>query len=325
ARLYAEDPFHGYLPSTGRIERFELPTDDGVRVDGGFSAGATVSPYYDSMLAKIIACGADREQARERLLGVLDAADVQGVQTNLPLLRALIGSPAFAAGAVTTDFLEPFWEGERAARQADGFPHALLLGAAALTLAGLATAPHDPWRSLGPWRVSTVPRSLRFRHGAATASVTAVPATEANTWRLQSDGGEESCRIECVGPNELLAFRGHEVLHVHLLEQSGGELRLQVGGLQYDVAALATPAPDVAAGGREGAASGRLTAPMPGVIVRLAAAEGQRVRMHETLAVLEAMKMEHAIQAPADGVVSKVHVAEGSRVAGGAVLIELEL
>ena len=81
----------------------------------------------------------------------------------------------------------------------------------------------------------------------------------------------------------------------------------------------------MASGGSEGSGSGRLTAPMPGVIVRLAVTEGQRVQAHQTLAVLEAMKMEHAIQAPADGVVSRVHVEEGSRVAGGALLIELEL
>jgi 3-methylcrotonyl-CoA carboxylase alpha subunit len=324
ARLYAEDPFHGYLPSTGRIERFDLPAGEGVRVDGGFNAGASVSPYYDAMLAKIIACGADREQARERLLAVLDAADVQGVQTNLPLLRAVVASAAFAAGAVTTDFLEPFWEREQA-NAADGFPRDLLLGAAALTIAGMAGDTPDPWRTLGPWRVSAAPRTLRFRHGSAVAALTVAPAREANVWRLQTDGGEVACRIEPVGANELLAFRGHELLHVRLLERDGGTLRLQVGEAQYEVAMLATPAPDVAAGGREGAASGRLTAPMPGVIVRLAVSEGQCVQAHQTLAVLEAMKMEHAIQAPADGVVSKVHVAEGSRVAGGASVIDLEL
>ncbi len=324
ARLYAEDPFHGYLPSTGRIERFELPAGEAVRVDSGFSAGANVSPYYDAMLAKVIACGADREQARQRLLAALDAAAVQGVQTNLPLLRAVVASPAFAAGAVTTDFLEPFWEHEQAAAT-EGFPQDLLLGATALALAGMVGAEADPWRTLGPWRVSAAPRTLRFRHGNAVGSVTAVPAGEANVWRLQTDGTETSCRIEPVGANELLAFRGHELLHVRLLERDGGTLRLQVGEAQVEVAMLATPAPDVAAGGSGGASSGRLTAPMPGVIVRLAVSEGQRVQAHQTLAVLEAMKMEHAIQAPADGVVTKVHVAEDSRVAGGALLIELEL
>lgn len=324
ARLYAEDPFHGYLPSTGRIERFDLPPGEGVRVDSGFSAGASVSPHYDSMLAKIIASGADREQARERLLATFEAADVQGVQTNLPLLRALVGSPAFAAGAVTTDFLEPFWEREQASAP-NGFPRDLLLGATALTLAGLTGAAPDPWRTLGPWRVSATPRTLRFRHGGAVADVTAVPASEANVWRLQLDGGEATCRIEPVGPNELLAFRGHEVLHARVLEQDARGMRLQLGDAEYDVTALAIPAPDVAAVGSEGAASGRLTAPMPGVIVRLAVVEGQRVQAHQTLAVLEAMKMEHAVQAPADGVVAKIHVAEGSRVGGGAPLIDLEL
>ncbi|HZQ34978.1 MAG TPA: biotin/lipoyl-containing protein, partial [Dehalococcoidia bacterium] len=324
ARLYAEDPFHGYLPSTGRIGRFDLPAAEGVRVDTGFGAGAGVSPYYDSMLAKIIASGADREQARQRLLAALDATDVQGVQTNLPLLHAVVASAAFAAGAVTTDFLEPFWAREQASG-ANGFPRDLLLGAAVLTLAGIAGGTPDPWRTLGPWRVSAAARTLRFRHGGAVAGVTAVPAREANLWRLRTDDGEASCRIEPVGPNDVLAFRGHEVLHIRLLEREGDTLRLQLGETQYEVAALATPAPDVAAGVSGGASSGRLTAPMPGVIVRLAVGEGQRVQAHQTLAVLEAMKIEHAIQAPADGVVAKVHVAEGSRVAGGATLIELVL
>ena len=336
ARLYAEDPAHGFLPSTGQITRFDLksafpvrrqPAGEDVRIDSGFAAGAAVSPYYDSMLAKIIAFGADREQARERLLHTLETAHVQGVQTNLSLLSAVIASDAFADGAVTTDWLEPFWQETLAEHATAAFPHEALLAAAGLALTeAAADLASDPWRSLGPWRVSALPRTLRFQSGAATAIVTATPDTEANAWQVQIDGRWVTCRFERVSPDELLVMRGHKVVDVRLLDRAGMTARLQVGGSEYEVVSLATPAPDIAAAGAEaGTGSGRLTAPMPGVIVKLGVAEGERVQAHQTLAVLEAMKMEHAIQAPAEGIVSRVHVSEGSRVAGGALLIELEL
>ncbi len=325
ARLYAEDPFNGYLPSTGRIERFDLPAGDGVRVDSGFSTGATVSPYYDSMLAKIVAFGSERAEASERLLTALTAARVAGVRTNLPLLRAVVASAAFAAGAITTDFLEPFWAGEIGSGGM-AFPREALIGAAGfmLTESG-APAQRDPWESQASWRVSAVPRTLHFRSGAAIAGVTATPADEANVWRLERDGQTDLYRFERVAADELLACRGHDVLRVRLLQPVGEVMRLNAGGADYEVTSAATPAPDVAAGAQAGTGSGRLTAPMPGVVVKLSVAAGERVRAHQTLAVLEAMKMEHAIQAPADGVVTKVHVGEGSRVSGGALLIELEL
>jgi acetyl/propionyl-CoA carboxylase alpha subunit len=220
-RLYAEDP-RTFLPQAGRIERLRLPT--GIRVDAGVEEGDEVGLAYDPMIAKLVAHGATRAEALERLRAALAETEVEGVVTNLPFLRWLVAHPAVRAGETTTAFLV---EQPPLSRP----PPAL---------------PPRPWRRA--WRLN----------------LTAPPP---------------------VSPPDLEAAS-----HDH------------------------------------GAVAGQsaLKAPMPGTVIKVLVAAGDRVEARQTLCVLEAMKMETPVPSPYDAVVRAVHVQEGDRVAGGALLVELE-
>jgi len=321
ARLYAEDPFRDYLPGSGRLTRFHMPAGEGVRVDTGYDEGATVSPYYDAMLAKIIVAGTDRAEAVQRLRAALSAADVEGVPTNLPLLRAVANSAVFAAGEVTTAFLERFWTPGTGAAGALPPEEAVLAAAATLITSGLPVqdgAP-DPWVTLGAWRVSAAPRRLTFALDGHRCDVEARPLSARGEWTLCWNGSERTVRIERPSGMDVLVWNGTEVIGA-----SWRDGTLIARGTPYALRPLPLPSPENAAAASAAGDESKLVAPMPGLLVKVDVREGDLVRANQTVAVLEAMKMEHAIQTNRDGRVRKVHHHAGERVAGGAVLVELE-
>jgi len=349
-RLYAEDPANGFLPSIGRIEVFEIRYAPGVRVDSGVSSGSEVTVHYDPMLAKLIVFGEDRPAALERLRWALDQWVVLGVETNLPLLRAIAAHPEFAAGRTFTDFLTK--HDLSAQLEHPAMPSEALLAAVALEVlespespaAGtsrpglarpLSGRPFNPWTQAGALRrIGEQTRTYRY-HGQEYRVALAEQADMPQCWSVyitEKPAGQQqevevsaftailesafpmAIAIEIEGQRTMawVARRGYEVM----VSWRGVAYRLEKPRpLDVDVAA--------AAGVDAGVMQQRLVAPMAGTIVKVQVQEGQQVEARQTLLVLSAMKMEHTITATHGGVVKRLPYAEGAVVPGGAVLVEL--
>jgi 3-methylcrotonyl-CoA carboxylase alpha subunit len=323
ARIYAEDPAHGFLPSTGTITAFD-PHDDweDVRNDVGVYRGFEVTPYYDPMLAKLVVWAPDRTGAVDALRYALAAYEIAGPTTNLSFLQWAASSEAFSAGTMDIAFVDREWQSDLAAE----LPLEVLAAAAASDL--FRDDPNEepqpgrtnPWSWNDGWRQRGVARRLVYRYGGRTHTVDAESAGD-QVWRLRS------------GDREIVAERFPEDARTVWLRGAGGLQRtvpvLLDGGLQItweDRTYLLRRGPerDLSGAGGKIAAEGGPTTPMPGTVVKVAVEAGQHVRAHEPLVVLEAMKMEHVVEAPQDGVVTEVLVREGDMVPAGSLVVTLE-
>ncbi|MEV0201370.1 biotin carboxylase N-terminal domain-containing protein [Nonomuraea sp. NPDC050691] len=296
ARLYAEDRDH--LPRTGVLSHFEIPgRGDGVRVDSGVESGSVVPPYYDAMLAKVIAHGATRGEAVRRLTAALRHARLHGVTTNRDLLVAVLAHPAFRAGDTHIGFLDE----HRDALLPPAPPQPPPLAVLAAALAGAAANRRDArvLASLpGGWRnVRSQPRTARFE--------------EAET---VYDPLPDGVTVVSAGPH-LVVLEADGVRRTFQVTRHGGRVHVDSGGLHAELTPVARLPEPV-----ERAAPGSLLAPMPGGVLRVEVKEGQRVDKGQAVLVLEAMKMEHRITAPAAGIVSALRVGKGDQVEAGAVL-----
>nr|WP_288356830.1 acetyl/propionyl/methylcrotonyl-CoA carboxylase subunit alpha [uncultured Pseudomonas sp.] len=290
-RLYAEDPEGGFLPSSGHLDLYREPASGpGRRVDSGVEQGDEVSPFYDPMLAKLIAWGENREEARQRLLAMLGEMLVGGFKTNLAFLQRILAHPAFAAAELDTGFIER--------HQAQLLPPAQELPDAFWQQAGVAMLATDADRQRGddpfsPWAARNAWRS-------------ASPATTPMTLTC----GEVTRRVQVASTTDVPknAVREGDTLYLRWGVEWLGVRRFD----PLTAAAAST------------AHHGGLSAPMNGSIVRVLVAPGQTVEAGAALVVLEAMKMEHSIRAPQSGTVKAVYCAEGELIAEGSVLVELE-
>jgi len=325
ARLYAEDPEHGYLPSVGRITHLHWPDiAPGLRLDIGVDAGDEVSTFYDPMLGKVVAWGESRGEAVDRLHRALADIEIVGVTTNRALLTSVLADEAFRRGGVTTSFLDA-----RAARLSFGEPKA---GDVDAVLAALWCATHRTegdalWADTRGWRLAAPPRS---------------------TWVF----ADRTVIIEWSAPNHSLAHvagRGERVAghgkHPHeyplrIVARGAQSLDVEVAGQMQRVsvvevdqtlhlfragrqAALRLARTEDALQVSAGAEEGSLLTPLPGTLVAVHVTEGQRVARGAPLVTVEAMKMEHTLTAPYDGVVTRLAFGLTERVAAGAVLVEL--
>jgi 3-methylcrotonyl-CoA carboxylase alpha subunit len=305
ARLYAEDPARGFLPAIGTLSHLEFPP--GVRVDSGVRAGDAISPWYDPMIAKIIAHGPTRATALGALTRALEATRVAGCTTNLGFLARLARDGDFVAGRVDTGLIERGLEALTAPVPAD--PDAVAV--AALAAAGLLEAT-DSLSGFALW--APLVRSVGLEVGGAR--VEAAVATEApGRFRVEGrpvlvvswDGTHLDCTID--GQDRRFAIlRAGAAIHV--LDRA-------------EAAAFTVPDP-LAAADTAHAGGDDIRAPMPGLVKHLAARPGAAVAAGDLLAVLEAMKMEHALTAPRDGVIAEVLVEAGAQVTDGALLARLE-
>jgi len=301
ARLYAEDAANGFLPATGTLSHLAFP--DGVRADTGVRSGDRISPHYDPMIAKVVTHGASREVALAKLAQGLARTQVAGTVTNLAFLGALTRHEGFARGEVDTGLIGR----EAAALVARPAPTVQAVAAAALAALGLDRAP-APLEGVSLWgglvrRVSLIHDSREMEvavevtgHGAAE-----VTAGEARTG-LRWTGAWRSEQ----GALPPVHRAGEEIT----VFEDFGHVFTAPDPLDRDAGAAA--------------AGGVILAPMPGLVRRMLASAGQAVEAGQRLAVLEAMKMEHALTAPRDGVVAEVLAAEGAQVEAGAALIRLE-
>jgi 3-methylcrotonyl-CoA carboxylase alpha subunit len=318
-RLYAEDPARDFVPSVGALKHLALPEGEGIRVDAGVRTGDSIPIHYDPMVAKIIAHGTDREEARRRLLRAVMHTEVAGVRTNLPLLRAILANPSFAAADLDTGFI---------ARHAD----ALLAPAPAAPRAALAAAvlrllrdepvadpadPHSPWGLANAWRLNGEGwQDFSVADGEATHVVRAHLGAGV---MLDLPGG--AARLDGTRwDGDALSFRLDGTAHRARVLREGEALAVILDGVTHELRHHDPRAPSGAAD----SAGGRVVAPMPGRVLQILAAPGDVVARGAVLLVIEAMKVQMRITAPAEGTVTAIRCAVGDLVEDGAELVTLE-
>jgi 3-methylcrotonyl-CoA carboxylase alpha subunit len=319
-RIYAEDPANGYLPSSGRLTRFRPPFGEGIRNDVGVAEGDEVSTYYDSMLAKLLVWGEHRPAAIARAAAALAQYEVQGVATNLPLLRAAVQHPEFAAGRTFTSFLDEHVL--PSLTNAAPLPDDALVAAAAYDLLVPAAEARDPWAA-GSWRQAGTGVALNYLHNGVAHAVSASRLPEGG-WKLTL--GDRALRVGAEWiKGRWLAVRTGAVSRSYAVAEREGRLHLSCK--EWEVTLVRPEPPTVAATGHPPAGAGgprALTAPLAGVVVQVAVDEGDHVEARQPLVILEAMKMEHTVEATTAGTVARIRCSTGDRVQAGDILVELE-
>ncbi len=319
-RLCAEDPVT-FLPTVGRLTRFDLPDD--IRCDTGVETGDEVTLYYDSLLAKLIVYADDRSAAIATLRSALDRCVIEGVTTNLPLLRAIAGHPAFSAGELTTDFLNVHQVTQHLPVPLPA-PNEVLLAAAIADVQPLASgraATRDPWGALGPWRMLRADMPLYYRDDAGERYVRITE--HADGWRITIDGASYTVEALTARLDHLVLRMADGRIERFGMTRDGAAWCIEWRGQRFRLVHAALDVERLGAAGHSHSRAG-LEAPMPGTIARILVHEGERVAAHQPLVVLEAMKMEHIVAAPHDGIVLRLPYAVGALVAKGALLVELE-
>ena len=348
ARVYAENPDKGFLPSVGKL-RFmrtpagvhftgqQRPVPAAVRVDSGVREGDTITPFYDPMIAKLIVWGANREQAVARMRLALDEFLVIGPNTNIEFLKRLMENPAFREGRLDTGLIE-----RDKSQLIPGAPVPSLetlaqACALVLTMEQQAAArrqrhqrfPADPWAAMDGWRpTGRQQRLMRFETAGKEAALHAVQLGYAARGYTVSASPADGLAPFCLSDlkwdadrRELSGLIGSQrfatrAIHdeatqsIHLFGAQG-QISLKYRGLTTDVEA-------------EAGAGGSLVAPMPGKVIALLVEKGSQVRQGQPLLVMEAMKMEHTLNAPADGLVQSFVFAVGDQVAEGAQLVDFK-
>ncbi len=311
ARLCAEDAFAGFAPQAGRIDHWQVPAAAGVRVDHGLVEQPTIPPHYDSMIAKVIASGADREQARARLVQALAGSTVLGLRTNRDYLLHALRAPAFVAPTLHTHWLErasPGWP----ARRADG-RWAAIAAALLLHRRSLGHGPFALWSSSGaretPLKLQIGETTVVVRLGYGVGRpVTATIGEQRHEIDVLTDDGLRA----------RLAIDGTEAAAAATLAGRGGWL--DVEGFGEAVVDVGDAPPE----SRDRAGGGTITSRMHGALVALAVQPGQKVAKGQFVLAIEAMKMEHRIEAPVAGTVVEVGAAVGTQVAPGRLLLRIE-
>jgi len=312
-RLCAEDPAQDFLPQSGRILRWR--PDEDLRVDHALEDGAEVPPYYDSMIAKMIAHAPTRGAARARLAAGLDRSVVLGVETNKAFLADVLRDARFAEGRATTGFLQHSFRA--AARRPD---------AAAIAIAAVVRAAERARRAgYGEWMSWSNSPERRMRARLRCAGL-AAPADVAfgfadGIYRAEIDGREIRLRLLALGQYDArLELDGeHETSIAFAMQDDAIHLAFAGASFRFDDILHAPPARRAS-----GPLDGRLTAPMNGRVVAINALPGARVEADQAVIVLEAMKMEHGLVLGAEARVIAVHVAPGMQVAPGRLLLEFE-
>ncbi|KVD32356.1 acetyl/propionyl/methylcrotonyl-CoA carboxylase subunit alpha [Burkholderia ubonensis] len=325
ARLYAENPARGFLPSTGTLKHLRLPdgvefaTGAPVRVDSGVREGDAITPFYDPMIAKLIVHGADREEALGRMMRALRECEVVGLHTNAAFLQRIVACEPFATADLDTGLIERNHDTLFAPQQPPRAALALACAALRARERDALVDPGSPWAALSNWRLNAgYRRTLEWRAIDREMDLTVTVDDDAAGKRLAIgdapaqpfawtrgaspldfdvtlDGVRSSGRVYADGDT------------FHVFTQGASE--------SFEWRNLLAHAGDTEHGG------GRLTAPMPGKVIAVLVEAGQAVEPGTPLIVMEAMKMEHTIGAPSAGVVAEVLYGVGDQVADGAQLL----
>ncbi len=334
ARIYAENPDKGFLPSIGTLSTLNFPAhaafqNGDIRVDGGVQQGDAITPFYDPMIAKLIVRGADRNQARARMVQALGEIQGVGVQTNIAFLRRLMLDPAFAAADLDTGLIERQHDSLFPAPTAVSDSVLALAAAALLARQGLArsaaghnTVPIDPWTQADGWRINGRYQrvfSLLEQGGLREFQV----HRRGDLWAYACDGQERPFEWQAdalaVGRYQVRIRLGDaDASAVVVLQREDVHVFAEAGLQVLQVHDAVAHAQDDS-GGHQGG----LTAPMPGKIISISVKAGDKVKSGDALLVMEAMKMEHTIHAPTDGVIEELFFGVGDQVSDGAELIAI--
>ncbi len=336
ARIYAENPEKGFLPSIGTLRHLATPgavsfelggaansAPAGVRIDSGVRAGDAISPFYDPMIAKLIVWGADRKQALARMAQALSEYQVVGLATNIAFLKRLVEGQAFATADLDTGLIERnhdslFPAAQAAPREALALAVVSLLAAEKRDAAATSANPADPWGVALGWRMNQpYLRALSFSDEYAEPYLTHV-SYRADGWLLSvgADAQPEALGLASQDVDGYSIKLGARAVR-GAVRRDGDVLHVFTGGAHYQL----TYNDPMAHAGEAEAEGGRLTAPMPGKVVAVLATKGQEVKKGDALVIMEAMKMEHTIAAPHDGVVDDILYGVGDQVADGAPLL----
>jgi 3-methylcrotonyl-CoA carboxylase alpha subunit len=339
ARIYAENPEKGFLPSIGTLRHMDTPDavsfelgagangdPAAVRIDSGVREGDAISPFYDPMIAKLIVWGADRTQALARMAQALAEFRIVGLATNIAFLKRLVEGGAFSQADLDTGLIE------RNSETLFPLPKAAPVGALAFAAVALIEAekdasaavsanPADPFGNALGWRLNgAYRRVLSFADDYTAAGEQKdyqVGVTyHADGWDIDVRGIEADLSLLARDGAELSIKLGATSMH-GAVRRDGDSFHVFTGGRHF---VLAYNDPMAHAGEAE-AAGGRLTAPMPGKVVAVLATAGQKVKKGDPLVIMEAMKMEHTIAAPSDGLVEEILYQVGDQVADGAPLL----
>lgn len=333
-RLYSEDPLQDFLPTSGLVEHWQAAGGEGVRVDAGICSGQEISPYYDPMVAKVIATGPNREVARRRLVRALQETSLYGVRNNKSFLIDCLQKPVFIEGAATTAFIEQEFDQQSLTERVPDFNDACIAAVLDLNAAwqqsqalslGVAS-PLRGWCSAG-----TLASRRQFDFGGRSYDlhVTTLSGSQHPVFMLtdQAAAGENADDSVC---------------QVELLEANGESARLRVNGARCDVRYYQHAVGDITVSNAsdstryydqtqlsgvvdEVSGGGQVIAPMHGLVLEVMVQAGQQVKQGQPLLVLEAMKMQHSVEAAADGIVNNVLAAAGDQVGDGQLLIEIEV
>ncbi|MSO97692.1 MAG: acetyl-CoA carboxylase biotin carboxylase subunit [Rhodospirillaceae bacterium] len=342
SRVYAEDPYRNFLPSTGRLVRYMPPLEGrNVRVDTGVYEGGEISVYYDPMIAKLVTYGKNRNEAIAHMREALDAYYIRGVSHNIPFLASLMGKKKFVDGKISTNFIAEEYPDGFAAKDLPAKDPTLLVGIAALVhhayqaracnisgqIAGHGRDLPETWMVVsGQGKTLSAHQAWVAPHPEAGHDPNLGPASGvvkvgertmsvASAWTYGKPLLTAEVRIDKGASDEVTVQ----------IDRSGAGYRLFHAGAQMNVKVLTTreaelnklmpfkPPPDL---------SKYLLSPMPGLLVLLAVKEGQEVKAGETLAIVEAMKMENVLKAERDGTVKKIHQAAGGSLAVDQVILE---
>jgi propionyl-CoA carboxylase alpha chain len=321
ARLYAEDPYRGFLPSTGRLVHFRTPDEsDTVRIDTGVSEGSEISMFYDPMIAKLCTWGADRAAACDAMLDALDATYVGGIGNNINFLAAVVSHPRFRAGNLTTGFI--------AEEYPEGFTGADLPAQRRTDLIAVAALLHDRTMARDRLIGGKIPmREAEIHDWVASQGGEEFSVSVHDEDKHEVTVGDRAVRVRGDWHPGDMFFRGTvqgKGITVRVTPRPEG-WRLTHGGAELDVVVRSRRAaelarlmpvkvpPDM---------SKYLLCPMPGLVVSIAVQEGEAVKGGQTLAVVEAMKMENVLRAERDGTVSKIHAKAGDSLAVDQVILE---
>ncbi len=326
ARIYAEDPDRGFLPSIGKLAHLSVPaTDAMVRVDTAVRAGDEISSWYDPMIAKLIVHGNDRPAALRRLAEALEAFEVVGVTTNVAFLQRVVAHEAFASGNVDTGFI--------ARHHAALFPpqppaaDEVLLAAALAEIRSLVAArdatarasgdPHSPWHAVDPWWPASEAHAIAFVFNDGDARREIAVRRAGGAWQVTLPAREMAATV--TARDGRLAITAEDAEFLATVVPHDEERHVFCNGTHWTLR-LIDP---LAHAGEEEAHAGHLTAPMSGTVVAVMVKAGDNVKRGAPLLILEAMKMEHTIAAPAAGVVKAVNYRSGDRVKEGADLVDI--
>jgi propionyl-CoA carboxylase alpha chain len=311
-RIYAEDPFQGFLPSVGRMERYIEPTGDGIRIDTGIFEGGEVPIFYDPMISKLIAHGSDRNQAIEKMSNALDSYYIRGVKNNISFLSALIVHPRFVSGNLTTNFINEEYP--------DGFNANVLSQADMAVFVVTAAVIH----MINSNRRTLISDQLVGHEYSPLEKLVVITDNEEHEYQLLVSRSDRSYKVDldgqlftfetdwCIGEPLLKgSINGREVIsqvdqigqHIHLFHQGSKKEILVVSPrlAELNKHMLIKEKPDT---------SKLLVSPMPGLLVKLSVRVGDTVKSGQDIAVIEAMKMENNLRATNDGVVFNFTVIE---------------